>query len=214
MTEIDFGTPADQAHHAPAIARHLREGGLIAYPTETVYGFGCALIPSALEALARLKQREVGRPFLLLVRDRTDAHGLWWTESAEALARAFWPGPLTLVLRLERGAYPERVVADGAVAVRATPHWGVRSILEALQSPLTSTSANQPGRPAATSAAGARTVLHTVGEYADVWLLDAGELAPSPPSTIVDCARERPRLVRAGAIELDTLKEVVEEIDA
>lgn len=214
MKEVAFLTPADHAREATAVARHLRAGGLIAYPTETVYGLGCALIPSALDALAQLKRREPTRPFLLLVLDRDQAGGLTWTPAGDALARAFWPGPLTLVLPTRRESYPARVVADGTVAVRATPHSGVRSILDAMREPLTSTSANQPGQEPASSVDGVRSVLRALAAPPGTWLLNAGDLPASAPSTIVDCARERPRLLRAGAIGLDALRRVVEEIDA
>src|SRR5437879_11634809 len=79
---------------------HLRSGGLIAYPTETVYGVGSRPLAADVAALQRLKGRRPDKPFLLLVshRDMAEAQGLAFNAAARALARAFWPGPLSLVL--------------------------------------------------------------------------------------------------------------------
>jgi L-threonylcarbamoyladenylate synthase len=209
---VGFGPDAYE-REAAAVAEHLRAGGLIAYPTETVYGLGCALNEPALDALARLKRRDPGKPFLLLVLDGGQAPGLTWTGPARELARSFWPGPLTLILRARPGAYPGAVVADGRVAIRATPHPGVRAILRALGGPITSTSANAPGGAPATDAAQVRSVLESPGSHGSWWLLDAGPLPASAASTIVDCAGDRPRVVRTGAVPIERLRAVVEEID-
>src|SRR5207247_2962850 len=92
----------------PRAAAHLGQGGLIAYPTETVYGLGSRARGREVLAVARLKGRRPGKPFLLLVADRdmAEAQGLAFSESASALARAFWPGPLTLVLLRGGGGRP------------------------------------------------------------------------------------------------------------
>src|SRR5690606_26041937 len=111
-TIIPFHGPADYRRHAPRVAAHLREGGLVAYPTETVYGLGCALRSEALARLARLKRQGRARPFLLLVRTSRDAPGLEWTEHGRRLAQAFWPGPLTLVLRAAPARYPAEVTGE------------------------------------------------------------------------------------------------------
>lgn len=214
MRTIDFGGPDAYERAAPAVAAHLRAGGLIAYPTETVYGLGCALHEPALGTLSRLKRRDGAKPFLLLVLNAGQAPDLTWTDAGRALAGSFWPGPLTLVLAARPGAYPDAVVADSNVAIRATPHPGVRALLRALGGPITSTSANAPGRAPATDGAQVRSVLETLGSPEAWWLLDAGTLPPSPASTIVDCTGSRPRIVRAGAIPVKHLRDVVEEIDA
>lgn len=213
MRTVDFRRPDEFERDAAAIAAHLRAGGLIAYPTETVYGLGCALHEPALASLSRLKRRDPAKPFLLLVLDAGQTPGLTWTDSARALAGSFWPGPLTLILAARPGAYPHGVVANGSVAIRATPHPGVRAILRALGGPITSTSANAPGAAPATDAAQVRSVLETLGSPDAWWLLDAGTLPPSPASTIVDCAGSRPHIVRAGGVPVERLRDVVEEID-
>ncbi len=212
MRRVPFASGADYAAQAPRVAEHLGRGGLIAYPTETVYGFGCALEPGALERLARLKSRAAVSPFLLLVLDRSQAAGLEWTEEARRLAEVFWPGALTLALRAVR-PFPARVTGPGGtVAVRATPHPGVRAILRALGAPITSTSVNRPGEPPAIDVEQVVRVADAAGAGDELWVLDGGRLPPSPPSTIVDCSISPPRVVRHGAITLDALRRVVDGI--
>lgn len=212
MNVVPFQDASAQREATPAIARHLEGGGLIAYPTETVYGFGCAVQPAPVAELTELKRRDPASPFLLLVLDESDVAGLSWNAAARALAEAFWPGPLTIALRAEPGAYPEGIDSGGTVAVRATPHDGIRRVLRAIRGPLTSTSANARGQAPATSAQEAAGALVALGAPDSVWVLDGGTLPPSRPSTIVDCSTDRPRLLRRGAVSLEQLRGV-REID-
>lgn len=205
---LDWRAGDPDPEEVEAVVRHLREGGLLAYPTETVYGFGCALREEALERLRGLKEREADQPFLLLVPDRESVEELEWTAEARELADVFWPGALTLVLRDPGGLFPPGVRSPGGtVAVRRSPHALVRRIVEALGEPLTSTSANPPGGEPALSAAEAVEAAGAVGAGgaggagAGLWVVDGGRLPPSEPSTIVDCTGEgAPRVVRAGAV--------------
>jgi len=100
VTPVPFQTAAEVAAAIPRVVAHLRSSGLLAYPTETVYGLGSRAQQADVAALAALKGRTSGKPFLLLISDRemAEGHGLAFNASADALARAFWPGPLTLVL--------------------------------------------------------------------------------------------------------------------
>ena len=191
--------------------RHLRAGGLIAYPTETVYGFGSLVRDDALDALSELKSRDIAKPFLLLLREASDAPPLDWTPAARKLAAAFWPGPLTLALRGHTALNPRIISDEQTVAVRATPHEAVRALLEALKEPITSTSANLPGVAPAQSAQEVIDVLNELGA-SGVLVLDGGLLPPSAPSTIVDCSEDPPRVLRAGAITNEALQQVIENI--
>lgn len=213
MTTVPFTSPADVQKSADRVVQHLRAGGLIAYPTETVYGFGGLANDDAVAALAALKTRDPSKPFLLLIRQASDLRELEWTPSARRLAERFWPGALTLALRV-RGDFPSRILSsEGAVAVRATPHAGLRTLLEWLGEPITSSSANLPGAAPATSADEVAAVLTELGR-SDVMILDGGQLSPSASSTLVDCLHEPPRLLRAGVITTEALTQVVElEID-
>jgi L-threonylcarbamoyladenylate synthase len=209
VKRLPFASTTEAAVSAAPIILHLRRGGLIAYPTETVYGFGGLARDDAMTALAGLKARDPTKPFLLLIREPADLPELIWTASARKLADRFWPGPLTLALCV-REDFPSRIVSsEGTVAVRATAHDGVRFLLHKLAEPITSSSANLPRQSPATNADEAAAVLDELGR-SDVMILDGGQLPKSLSSTLVDCSSEPPRLLRAGAITLDALTQVVE----
>jgi len=209
VRRLAFASSSDVAEATPQVIVHLKRGGLIAYPTETVYGFGSLVRDDALTALAGLKARDASKPFLLLIQDAADIPSLVWTASARKLVERFWPGPLTLALRV-REDFPSRIVsAEGTIAVRATGHTGLQHLLRKLGEPITSSSANLPRQPPATSADDAADVLDELGR-SDVMILDGGQLPASLSSTLLDCSSEPPRLLRAGAITLDALTQVVE----
>src|ERR687890_907953 len=149
---LPFQTEEEITQAIPQVSRHLHAGKLLAYPTETVYGLGSAPTEPAVAALARLKGRPQGKPFLLLISGRrmAESWGLVFSPSATALSDAFWPGPLTLVLRGGEGRLPDQLRGrEGGIAVRHTSHAGVARLISALGRPLTSTSANRPGLPPA-----------------------------------------------------------------
>ncbi len=191
---------------------HLRRGGLLAYPTETVYGIGGACTPDAVEAVRRAKGRSADKPMLALVSDAGDAPGLVWTEAALELAALFWPGSVTLVLDDPDGTFPDGVRSPrGTVGVRVSPHPVVAALLAAFQAPLISTSLNAPGEPPVSSGGEARELLLRLGAEGAM-LLDAGTLPPSAPSTVVDCTGPTPVLLRDGAIPIDRLRCAIPEI--
>ncbi len=196
----------------PRIVAHLSGGGLLAYPTETVYGLGSRARAPDVQALARLKGRRPDKPFLLLVsqREMAEAHGLAFNEAAHALARAFWPGPLTLVLPGGGGRLPDQLRGpEGGIAVRWTSHRGTARLVAALGEPLTSTSANRPGQA---PAPGAEAIVRDFAAAVDqgtLLVLDGGVLGNSPPSTVVDCTQPAPRLVRPGALTVAELRRAV-----
>jgi L-threonylcarbamoyladenylate synthase len=209
MTALPFVTIADARAAVPRVKAHLRAGGLLAYPTETVYGLGSRPVDPDLRTLAALKGRAAGKPFLLLVasREMAEAQGLAMNESARALARAFWPGPLTLVLPGGSGRLPDLLRGpEGGIAVRWTSHAGVALLVDELGEPLTSTSANLPGAP---PAPGADAILRDFAPaVADgrLLVLDGGVLGNQPPSTVVDCTGPLARVVRSGAIPVARLR--------
>lgn len=208
LKALPYRTPQERRAAANELRRHLRLGGLIAYPTETVYGLGCALLPEPLERLALLKERGSDQPFLVLIRSPDDVPDLAWTDAAHRLARTFWPGPLTLALADPAGRFPGAVRSPwGTVAVRVSPHPAAADILAACDGPVTSTSANRAGEPPATDA---RTAAAALQPAADVGLLlDGGPLPPSRPSTILDCTGARPRVLRAGALPVTEIEQLI-----
>ncbi len=198
-----FRSEPEIAAAIPAVVAHLERGGLLAYPTETVYGLGSTPSAPGLAALSRLKRRAPGKPFLLLVSGRamTEEWGLVMSPSARALSAAFWPGPLTLVLRGGEGRLPDELRGkEGGIAARHTSHAGIARLVAAMGRPLTSTSANRPGEPAAPGPDRIREVFGPEIDRGELLVLDGGVLGNVPPSTLVDCTGPVPRLVREGAI--------------
>ncbi len=209
MTVLPFRDSGDVERAIPIVRAHLAREGVLAYPTETVYGLGCRPRASDVAVLARLKGRRTDKPFLLLVsgRDMAEAHGLVLTPAAKTLADHFWPGPLTLVLAGGEGRLPDALRGpEGGIAVRWTSHAGIARLVAALGAPITSTSANRPGGP---TAPGVGAILETFGEAVragTLVILDGGVLGNVPPSTVVDCTGALPRLVREGAIPRNELR--------
>jgi L-threonylcarbamoyladenylate synthase len=203
MTVLPFRS-ADQVRQAiPAVAAHLQSGNLLAYPTETVYGLGSRPTEADVAALFALKGRARDKPFLLLVANRrmVEARGLQFTEAARVLADAFWPGPLTLVLSGGEGHLPDALRGpEGGIAVRWTSHAAMAQLIDALGYPLTSTSANRPGGSTAPRVDGLAADFPEPIARGQLLVLDGGTLGTVPPSTVVDCTRPQPRLLREGAI--------------
>jgi L-threonylcarbamoyladenylate synthase len=200
---LPFQSDSEITEAIPQVASHLRAGKLLGYPTETVYGLGSAPTVAALAALANLKGRPEGKPFLLLISGRRMAEewGLVFTASASALAEAFWPGPLTLVLRGGEGRLPDELRGrEGGVAVRYTSHVGIHQLVSATGKPLTSTSANRPGGPPAPGADRLVELFSDSVGSGELLVLDGGVLGNVPPSTLVDCTGVMPKMVREGAI--------------
>ena len=209
MKPVPFRSDAEIEEALSAVTAHLQRGGLLAYPTETVYGLGSRARETDVRALARLKGRRPDKPFLLLVSGQTmaEAQGLAFNEVASALARAFWPGPLTLVLPGGGGRLPDLLRGpEGGIAVRWTSHRGMARLVAALGEPITSTSANLPGQPPAPGPEAILRDFAAPAEAGTLVVLDGGVLGNSPPSTVVDCTRPTPRLVREGALTLVDLR--------
>lgn len=200
---LPFMTLADAEAATPVVRDHFARNGLLAYPTETVYGLGSAPIEAGLVALSALKRRPPRKPFLLLVSSRLMAEewGLVFTAAARVMADTFWPGPLTLVLRGGEGKLPDMLRGpEGGFAVRHTSHRLVAHLVAGLGHPLTSTSANRPGTPPAAGASGLLELFRTAVEDDTLLVLDGGVLGNVPPSTLVDCTTNLPLMIREGAI--------------
>ena len=212
ILSIPFWSPEEvESAIRPALAQ-LAAHGVLAYPTETVYGFGGGIDSESVEALIALKSRPPAKPFLLLIAgpDMIDRLDLRLPSYAANLVARHWPGPLTLVLAGGEHRVPERLRGpEGGVAVRWTSHPGIARLIRAHGDAITSTSANRPGVPPANSAA---EILEQWGDAVArgrLRVLDAGTLTPSEPSTVIDCTGQRPRVIRPGAIPASTLRESV-----
>lgn len=206
---LSLHTDADAERIAPRVAAHLAGGGVLAYPTETVYGLGSLPTDQGLDALATLKGRHPDKPFLLLVSDldMLHQHGLVLNQAARVLAREFWPGPLTLVLQGGEGRLPDRLrSAGGGIAVRWTALRPLARLISLLGTPITSTSANRPGGPTAPGVEAVTELFPDEVAGGALLVIDGGVLGNVPPSTLVDCTQAVPRLIREGAIPRDELR--------
>ena len=212
---VPFWSPEEVEASINETLAHLAAGKVLAYPTETVYGFGGAVDEKSVEALVNLKGRAPGKPFLLLVAasEMITRLGLHLTGYASMLAARFWPGPLTLVLPGGEKRVPDRLRGpEGGVAVRWTPHRSLARLILAHGDPITSTSANRPRVPPAATAD------EIVSQWSEAILrgtlrvLDGGRLRDSQPSTVVDCTGRLPRVIRPGAISAAKLRESVPDL--
>ena len=183
-------------------AKLLAAGGIVAYPTDTLYGL--AVDPrraDAVERLFRAKGRPADMAVPLIAADLAqaarDAGRL--TPLARALAERFWPGPLTLVVAASAALNPRLLAGGASVAVRVPDHAVARALAATLGHPVTATSANRSGAPPATTAAAAAEAV--AADLACV--LDAGPAQVTTPSTIVDTRGAEPILLRPGAVEWD-----------
>jgi L-threonylcarbamoyladenylate synthase len=209
-TAVPFWSPEEVEGSIAGTIAHLQAGGILAYPTETVYGFGTAVDHDSVERLVKLKRRPSAKPFLLLISDSDmiSRLGLHLTSSAARIAARHWPGPVTLVLPGGERRVPDRLRGpEGGVAVRWTPHPGLTRLIQAYGDPITSTSANLPGVPPAMSATEILQQWSDAVTRGKIRVLDGGRLSPSEPSTVIDCTGQRPRVIRPGAIPASALRE-------
>lgn len=191
--------PDDPAGRAEAIAV-LRAGGIVALPTDTVYGIAVALAtPGGIERLFHVKQRPAEKGIALLIADTAQASSLGeFPPAGAALARELWPGPLTLVLPVRSDGALRRFLARGSatIGVRLPDHPAPRALAAAV-GPLPTTSANLSGQPDLVDAA---SVVGELGDCIDL-VLDGGPTPGSRPSTVVDVTVDPPAILRVGAID-------------
>jgi len=210
-----FWSPDEISLALPGAIAHLNQRKVLAYPTETVYGFGGAVDRESVANLIALKGRPPNKPFLLIVAssDMITRLGLHLTSYASPLAARFWPGALTLVLPGGENRVPDQLRGpEGGIAVRWTPHRGLARLVQAYGEPITSTSANRPGIPPATNASEIIEQWSDAVNRGALHILDGGQLKESPPSTVVDCTGPRPRVIRPGAISSDALRQSVPDV--
>lgn len=200
------------AFDATAIKRAatiIRNGGIVAYPTDTVYGLGAnVFLPEALDKVMDAKQRPDEKSLPVLIGECSHLRELVVSvpPSAEALIDAFWPGALTVVLTKQPGLSP--LLGETTLAVRQPNHTAIQALLAAAGFPITGTSANLSGRPPATTAQEAEDQL---GGAVDL-ILDGGPAPGSTPSTVIDCTVQPARILREGAITRCALAAVLGDL--
>jgi L-threonylcarbamoyladenylate synthase len=187
----------------------LKKGGVIAFPTDTVYGLGASIaIDSAVARVYRTKGRSQNRALPLIIADIAQLEEIAAVIPAYAvlLAEKFWPGPLTLVL-LKSDAISDIVSSGPTVAVRIADHPIPTALARGIGTAITGTSANLSGRPSALTAEEARNQL---GDKVD--LIIEGECPGGRESTIVDLSGQAPVIVREGALSIEKLRRICPEI--
>lgn len=191
----------------PRALEVLRKGGLVAFPTDTVYGVG-ALVNSyqGIDRLFAAKNREGSKAIAVLVGDpqQLELVAEEVTPLAALLAEHFWPGALTLVVP-RRAGLPDNLSPLPTVGVRLPDHTFARMLLRAT-GPLATTSANLSGQP---SPCTPEEVLAQLGGRIEL-LLDGGRTPGGMPSTVVDCTGAEPKVLREGPISVQKIREVLE----
>jgi len=176
----------------------LQMGGLIAFPTDTVYGLGAdAFNSTAVERIYEIKNRPKHQQFPLLIADieRLTALAGPIPEIAWFLARRFWPGGLTLVLS-KKDSLPAYIASGPTIAIRVPNHLVCRALIQRLGNPIIGTSANTSGQPAALTA---EEVGQQLGGKIDL-IINGGKCPGGKESTIVDVTHEAPVILRQGII--------------
>jgi len=190
----------------------LQNGGLVAFPTETVYGLGAnALDESAVAGIFSAKGRQEDNPLIVHVASPDDVKPLVVKipNAFEPLVKEYWPGPLTLVM-LKNSIIPDNVTAGlDTVAVRMPEHPAALSLIRAFGGPIAAPSANPSGKPSPTKA---KHVLSDLGGKIP-YILDGGDCKVGLESTVLDITGEIPKILRPGSITYDQLKSVLGAVD-
>jgi L-threonylcarbamoyladenylate synthase len=199
---------ADDAAGRAVAVEILRAGGVVALPTDTVYGIGVALdTPGGIERLFAAKRRPPDKRVMLLLDDAAQAGRVGvMTRAAVALADACWPGGLTVVVPQRPDVTLPDALTGGSptIGLRVPAHDAPRALARAVGA-LPVTSANMSGAPEASDADG---ILAQLGEAVDL-VLDGGPAHGGPASTVVDCTAQRPVILRAGAIATDRVAAIL-----
>ncbi len=187
--------------------RLLRSGGLVCYPTDTVYGIGAAAgDDGAVRRLFAVKGRPPGKAVPLLLAESGDAARVAEvTPLAKTLATHFWPGPLTIVMRKAESYQSVALAGADTVALRVPDDSLVQGIVRGLGEPMTGTSANRAGAPAPVSAA---EVALQMGEMVDL-IIDGGRSRARVESTVIDITGEGPEILREGVVRKEEVEEAI-----
>lgn len=190
----------------------LRSGGLVAFPTETVYGLGAdATNSAAVQRIFAAKGRPSTNPLISHVADASVArrYAKSWPDSATRLAERFWPGPLTLVLEKTSAIVAEATAGLSSVALRCPDHLVALELLRAFDGPIAAPSANRSTRVSPTTAAHVRRQL---GDRVDL-ILDGGACRVGIESTVLDLTRAVPMILRPGSVSREQIEAVIGPVE-
>ena len=192
-------------------ARILKGGGIVSFPTETVYAMGADAYNEEMVAkIYRIKRRDRSRPLSVFLKGAGDARKVvdFVSEDAGKLMEKFWPGPLTLVFRSTSPKLSLVLAKGDKLGIRVSPSNMIAQLLEAVQVPITATSSNISGKK---SCVAANRVFYFFNGRIDL-ILDGGKSRVFLPSTVLDVSTEEVSLIRLGHIPLDEIKKVVPKI--
>jgi L-threonylcarbamoyladenylate synthase len=209
ILKVDCESPDEEK--ISLAAEVIRRGGLVAFPTETVYGLGAdALNPDAVREIYAVKMRPLDNPIIVHVAGKNDVYRLAESipEKAEKLMDIFWPGPLTLVLKAS--SIMPRVTTGGldTVAVRMPKHKIALALIRASGTPIAAPSANLAGKPSPTLA---EHVIQDLYGLIDV-IIDAGPTNIGVESTVLDLTCDPPQILRPGGATYEELRKVLGEV--
>ena len=194
-----------------AAADIIRKGGLVAFPTETVYGLGAdALNPKAVSALFQAKKRPLDNPPIVHVENVNDVYRLATQvpQKADKLMKTFWPGPLTLVFKRSRIIPDVTVAGLNTIAIRMPQHAVALALIRESRCPIAAPSANLAGKPSPTSA---EHVLDDLNGRIDA-ILDAGPTSVGVESTVLDMGVDPPMILRPGGTPLEALRKAIGKV--
>ncbi len=186
----------------------LRGGGLVAFPTDTLYALGAnALDARAIERVLTVKGRHHGKPLSVLVPSVETGAGLALLvpDGVHNLMCAFWPGALTIIVKASPAIPPVLTAATGTIGLRMPAGPVAQALLAAFGGPIIGTSANKTG---GADPADARTVQKTIGGQIDL-ILDGGRVTLGVPSTVIDCTTDPARVLREGAVARSKIQEKI-----
>ena len=212
MSSISSSVPVRETlgGQADEALRILRNGGVAAIPTDTVYGLAAAYDDAqAVDRVFHIKSRPSGLAVPLLLDDASSVERYVSDvpDSLWALAKTFWPGPLTIVLRKSPLVSDKLTASRDTVGLRVPDHWLPRYISKSLDKAITGTSANLSGSPSLTTA---QAVNEQLGHLVDL-VIDCGDASGTTASTVLDLSGESPTVLREGSITLDDIERAIRE---
>jgi L-threonylcarbamoyladenylate synthase len=201
-------TPSQETYvHA---AKILSDGGVVSFPTETVYGLGCDIYnESAIDLVYTLKNRPKNNPMIAHVLDLswTDQICTGWNDTCDKLVARFWPGPLTIVVPKKDSVPKEACGGFNTIAIRCPSHQVARAFLTEFGRPVSAPSANRSGHISPTSAQ------HVVSEFGDsVEIIDGGHCEKGIESTVISMV-ENPTILRFGSITVEEIQQTIGDVD-
>ncbi|MGB8658103.1 MAG: L-threonylcarbamoyladenylate synthase [Candidatus Zixiibacteriota bacterium] len=192
-------------------ARILKGGGIVSFPTETVYALGADAYNQEMVAkIYRIKRRDRSKPLSVFLKDAEDARKVvdFVSEDAEKLMEEFWPGPLTLVFKSTRPKLSLVLGKGDKLGIRVSPSKLIARLLDAARIPITATSANISGKK---SCVAANRVLYFFNGRIDL-ILDGGKSSVFLPSTVLDVSGQEVSLLRLGHIPIEEIKTLVPKV--